>query len=218
MASKLHYTFVSAELLRILKILMAAEEFKDFRLVGGTALGLHRGHRESLDIDLFTDAPYGSIDFAVIDQFLCKTFPYVDRNEYSVGPGMSYYLGNNEPECVKLDLFYTETFIREIIIIDEIRLATEEEIIAMKIEVVSGGGRKKDFWDIHELMDDYSIEEMLSLHEERYPYGHDQQAIINNFSSFKEADNDFDPICLRGKYWEFIKLDLIEFVSSIDKT
>jgi hypothetical protein len=64
-------------------------------------------------------------------------------------------------ECLKLDLFYTETFIREVIIIDGIRLAAEEEIIAMKIEVVSGGGRKKDFWDIHELQDDYSIEEML---------------------------------------------------------
>jgi hypothetical protein len=218
MVSKLHYTSVSSELLRILKILMAAEEFTDFRLVGGTALSLYRGHRESIDIDLFTDAQYGSIDFGAIDLFLRKTFPYVDRNEYSVGPGRSYYLGKNEPECIKLDLFYTESFISEVKIIDEIRLATEEEIIAMKIEVVSGGGRKKDFWDIHELMDDYSIEEMLSLHEERYPYGHDQKAIIINFSSFEKADNDFDPICLRGKYWELIKLDLIEFASSIDET
>lgn len=58
MASNLHYNAVSSLLLEILKILMGAKEFKDFRLVGGTALSLYRGHRESVDIDLFTDAPY----------------------------------------------------------------------------------------------------------------------------------------------------------------
>lgn len=36
MASNLHYNTVSSLLLEILKILMGAKEFKDFRLVGGT--------------------------------------------------------------------------------------------------------------------------------------------------------------------------------------
>jgi hypothetical protein len=47
----------------ILANLMIADVFADFRLVGGTALSLHRGHRMSVDIDLFTDADYGSVDF-----------------------------------------------------------------------------------------------------------------------------------------------------------
>lgn len=46
-----------------------------FRLVGGTALSLQIGHRISVDIDLFTDAPYGSIDFKEIDDFIENTFP-----------------------------------------------------------------------------------------------------------------------------------------------
>lgn len=216
MVSKLYYNILSSELLRILKILMSTDEFKDFRLVGGTALSLYRGHRKSIDIDLFTDAPYGSIDFAALDQFLRKRFSYADTNEFAIGPGKSYFVGKNESECVKLDLFYTETFIREVIFLDGIRLAAEEEIIAMKIDLISGGGRKKDFWDIHELIDDYSIEKMISLHEERYPFGHDQQAIINDFSNFEKADKDFDPICTKGKHWELIKLDMIEFSSSPD--
>lgn len=56
---------------------------------------------------------------------------------------------------------------------------------------------------------------MLRLHEERYPYSHDNQEIITNFKSFENADIDFDPICLRRKYWEIIKLDLIETVQQI---
>ena len=135
---------------------MAAKEFTPFRLVGGTALSLLRGHRESIDIDLFSDAPYDSIDFGAIYEFLCNTFSYVDTNEYKVvGLGKSYYIGNSEEDCVKLDLFYTDKFIQEFILIDGIRLATVEEIIAMKIDVISRVGRKKDFWDIHELKLDY---------------------------------------------------------------
>jgi hypothetical protein len=146
--------------------LMVVREFDVFRLIGGTALSLYRGHRESVDIDLFSDVPYDSIDFAAIDAFLHKTYSYVDTNEYNVvGMGKSYYIGKNKDDCIKLDLFYTDRFIQEIILIDGIRLATVEEIIAMKIDVISRGGRKKDFWDIHELKDDYSIEKMLALHK-----------------------------------------------------
>ncbi len=191
---------------------MAAREFDVFRLIGGTALSLYRGHRESVDLDLFSDAPYESIDFAEIDAFLHKTYSYVDTNEYMiVGMGKSYYIGNSKDDCVKLDLFYTERFIQKIKLIDGIRLATVEEIIAMKIDVISRGGRKKDFWDIHELKDDYSIEKMIALHRHRYPYTHDEDIVRSSFSNFKNADDDFDPICLKGKHWGIIKLDIIDF-------
>jgi hypothetical protein len=212
MESKLHYNTTGQQLLGIIKTLMAAKEFNAFRLVGGTALSLLRGHRESVDIDLFSDAPYDSIDFGAIYAFLCNTLSYVDTNEYKVvGQGKSYYIGNSEEDCVKLDLFYTDKFIQEFILIDGIRLATVEEIIAMKIDVISRGGRKKDFWDIHELKDDYSIGRMFALHKQRYPYTHDEDQIRSNFTNFQIADDDFDPICLQGKHWEIIKLDMIDF-------
>jgi hypothetical protein len=212
MENKLHYNSINSFLLSGIKTLMAAKEFDVFRLVGGTALNLYRGHRESVDIDLFSDAPYDSIDFGIIDAFLRKTYSYVDTNDYKVvGPGKSYYVGNSKDNCFKLDLFYTDKFIQEIMLIDDIRLATVEEIIAMKIDVISRGGRKKDFWDIHELKDNYSIEKMLALHKKRYPYNHDHIQIRSSFSNFILADEDFDPICLKGKHWEIIKLDLIDF-------
>jgi hypothetical protein len=212
MENELHYNSINPFLLSGIKTLMAAKEFDVFRLVGGTALNLYRGHRESVDIDLFSDAPYDSIDFGIIDAFLRKTYSYVDTNDYKVvGPGKSYYVGNSKDNCFKLDLFYTDKFIQEIMLIDDIRLATVEEIIAMKIDVISRGGRKKDFWDIHELKDNYSIEKMLALHKKRYPYNHDHIQIRSSFSNFILADEDFDPICLKGKHWEIIKLDMIDF-------
>ncbi|MCX6255914.1 MAG: nucleotidyl transferase AbiEii/AbiGii toxin family protein [Bacteroidia bacterium] len=214
MESKLYYNTLTPLLLSILKTIMTAKEFDTFRLVGGTALSLYRGHRKSVDIDLFSDAPYDSIDFRSIDSFLRKTYNYVDTNEYKVvGIGKSYYVGENKDECVKLDLFYSDGFMQEIQLIDGIRLATIEEIIAMKIDVISRGGRKKDFWDIHELKDDYTIEKMLALHEKRYAFDHDQTHIKKSFSDFENADEDFDPVCLKEKHWEIIKLDMIDFAN-----
>ena len=66
---------VSRTCFETLTQLMRMEEFNPFRLVGGTALSLQLGHRLSVDIDLFTDAGYGSIDFTAIDNLLEKTFP-----------------------------------------------------------------------------------------------------------------------------------------------
>ena len=216
MDKKLYTHVVSPQLLSILKTLMASHAFDAFRLVGGTALSLYRGHRISVDIDLFTDAHYGSIDFEAIDSFLRVTYPYVDTSNYSVvGMGKPYYIGEDKNNCIKLDLFYTDDFIQDIQWIEGIRLATLEEIIAMKMDVISRGGRKKDFWDIHELMHDYSIKEMLFLHEKRYPYAHDQEVIKANLSRFTSADEDFDPICLRNKHWQVIKLDIIDFSKDI---
>jgi len=212
MVSKLHYNTVGPLLINVLKTQMVAREFDPFRLVGGTALGLLRGHRISADIDLFSDALYDSIDFGSISSFLNKTFSYVDTSEYKVtGLGQSYYIGNNKDDCVKLDLFYTEKFIQDFQIIDQIRLASVEDIIAMKMDVILRGGRKKDFWDIHELKDDYSIEQMLALHEKRYPYHHNKGLIIRRLTDFETVNEDFDPVCLKLKHWEIIKLDMIDF-------
>lgn len=213
----LYYNTVTPLLRKILIHLMSSDVFADFRLVGGTALSLHRGHRMSVDIDLFTDAEYNSINFDSIEAFLREHYPYVDTYNYNViGFGKSYFIGNSQDDAIKLDLFYTDSFIDGVIVVDDIRLASVEEIIAMKLDVILRTGRKKDFWDIHELIEDYTIEDMFALHEKRYPYTHDREVLITKFIDFEEADDDFEPDCLRGNYWEFIKLDIIDFIGGID--
>jgi predicted nucleotidyltransferase component of viral defense system len=195
---------------------MKSKEFDAFRLVGGTALSLYQGHRMSEDIDLFTDAPYKSVDFKAIDVFFKSHYPYVaTNNSVVIGMGKTYYAGESENNFVKVDLYYTDEFIQNAVVIDGIRMASLEEIIAMKIEVISRTGRKKDFWDIHELIDDYNPEYMLKLHEQRYPYSHDRALIKANFINFSDADGEYDPTCLRGKIWDLIKMDLTKFAKGI---
>lgn len=192
---------------------MDVPELENFRLVGGTALSLQIGHRLSIDIDLFTDEKYGSVDFESIDSRLNSIFESVDHS-IGVNPGFGKsYTISNTPEdrtsFVKLDIYYSnDPFMQAAVIQDDIRLATVEEIIAMKIDVVDRGGRKKDFWDLHAISANYSVAHMISLHKDRYQWTHDEKTIKSNFTNFESADEDPDPICLRGNEWVFIKEDL----------
>ncbi|SHE79507.1 Nucleotidyl transferase AbiEii toxin, Type IV TA system [Bacteroides luti] len=214
MQTKLHKETVSDALWWTLKQLMEIEVLLPFRLVGGTSLSLQLGHRISVDIDLFTDVEYGSIDFDQIDRKLQDKFSFVEMQyEGNNSFGKSYFIGQNEDDIVKVDLFYTDKFIRPVLVYDSIRMASIEEITAMKMEVIGQNGRKKDFWDIHELMDVMSIKQMIELHSERYPYTFTPEYLKNKLIDFQYADADFDPICLKGKYWELIKQDIEEEVS-----
>jgi hypothetical protein len=82
--------------------------------------------------------------------------------------------------------------------------------VGLFIDIIQRKGRKKDFWDLHELLERYPIERMLELHEERYPYAHSRDEIMKNFVDFDRAEDDFDPICFHGKFWESIKDDFCD--------
>ena len=208
---ELQYRTVKPILRSTLERLMRIDEFRPFRLVGGTSLSLRYGHRISDDIDLFTDAEYGSIDFQLLQEILRREFPYCqgDCGEI-VSFGTSYLVGNSKEENVKLDLFYTDPFIRPMDQIESIRMASLDDIVAMKMDVMSRGGRKKDFWDLHILRNKYTFEQMLSLYKERYPYGATDEECIAGLTNFSVADSDPDPTCLLGKIWQLIKLDFVE--------
>jgi len=201
---------VSPLLKSILSDLMKEELFTPFRLVGGTALSLQFGHRLSVDIDLFTNHEYGSIDFKKIRDFLENKYPYCSYRDVDlVSFGTFFEVGMSKDDFVKIDVYYTDKFVFNQLIDDNVRMATVEEIIAMKLEVINNKGRKKDFWDIHLFLENYTFEQFIELYEKRYPYGN-SKTIKQQLLDFELADNDFDPICLLNKEWELIKYDFVE--------
>ncbi len=194
---------------------MELKEFNSFRLVGGTSLSLQLGHRESIDIDLFTDSDYGSIDFEKLETVLLENFPIVELPIIEmVGVGKSYLIGNTKDNLVKLDLFYTDPFVFPVIIEQNVRFSSIEEVAAMKFEVIGQGGRKKDFWDIHELLESYTLDDMLNFYIKRNPYGHSKAELLIKIIDFSVADYEFTPICYKDKDWELIKLDFEDLIKN----
>ena len=192
---------------------MDINEFDNFRLFGGTSLSLQLGHRESVDIDLFTDSEYGSIDFEKLEKIIFQTFPHAESlYQGDALMGKSYFIGNNPNDLIKLDLFYTDRFVFPLIVYDNIRFASIEEVAAMKLEVIGHSGRKKDFWDLHELLERFSIHQLMEFYFKRYPYSYSKSDLLKKTVDFKNAENDFVPNCYKDKSWELIKLDLEELI------
>jgi predicted nucleotidyltransferase component of viral defense system len=210
----LHWNTVSPLLKEVLFDLMQEEIFSPFRLVGGTALSLQIGHRMSVDIDMFTEADYGSIDFDSIKNFLKNKYAFYSSSPMDIVAFGTYFkIGYSEKDCIKLDLYYTDDYVFEELVVDIIRMASIEEIIAMKLDIVLRGGRKKDFWDLHYFLNTMNIDEMISYFKKRYPYNDDFIKIKQMLINFAAADLDFEPNCLLSKNWELIKLDFAEKIS-----
>ncbi len=116
-----------------------------------------------------------------------------------------------QAEAVKLDLFYTEEFIAPVVRQDGIRLASLQDIAAMKMQAIVDSKRKKDFWDIHELLEHFRLEELIQYGVQRNPYTLTEDKILNtlhHLAEFSALNNDDFVICLKGKYWELIVDDL----------
>jgi predicted nucleotidyltransferase component of viral defense system len=215
--SKLHYETVTPILREILAELMAEPLLAPFALAGGTSLSLRYGHRVSVDIDLFTNAEYGSLDFSKIEELLKSKYHYylcMDSTEI-VGFGRTYYIGRSEADSVKVDMFYHDDIADPYEVIDGIRLVTVQDVAAMKIDVVSRGGRKKDFWDLDMLLEHFSIMDMIGFRMARHFWEEDYRAVIDKLADFSLADEFPDPECLLNKDWGLIKLRFTELAESL---
>jgi hypothetical protein len=214
----LHYQAVSPVLVDCLQKLMSHPAFKDFYLVGGTSLAFQRGHRLSIDIDLFTCIPYGQMKTAEIETALQEMFPYTDRTEELHHSQMVYsmYVGDSKEDCIKLDLCYDDDLIFPLIEVDGLRMASEKEIAAMKIQAITQvEQRRKDFWDIHELLDSYTLSDMIGWGIQRYPWSVTKESVKDGIERLPLIKDFTEVVCLKGKYWEFIVEDLLDEAKSI---
>lgn len=98
------------------------------------------------------------------ESFLARNFPYSENLDSLDQPALGYSvrIGESPADCIKADFFYTENFIFPVKQTDGIRLADIREIAAMKIKAITQEEpRQKDFWDIYELNNTYSLKEMI---------------------------------------------------------
>ncbi len=185
--------------LAILNELMVIEELAAFSLVGGTALALKFGHRISEDIDLFSETDFDKTTIqAALQKKFGKRFIYEERGNPL---GIFCFI-----EDIKLDLVkHKFPLIRPLCVENGIRFYSTEDITAMKIATILRRAKKKDFWDIAELLNHYSVDNFIHFFFEKFPEQMLLISIPQAMTYFTEAASDEDPKTLNGQTWESVK-------------
>lgn len=111
--------------------------------------------------------------------------------------GVFCYIDN-----VKVDFVYhPHPLIRPLQEPEGIRMFSTEDIMAMKIQAILGRGRKKDFWDIAELLDHYTISDFVEVHKKKYATQNLLITVPQVMTYFTDAYEDEDPVSLKNQTW-----------------
>ena len=195
----LHTETVEPSTLDLLRRLQRLPDLTSTRLVGGTALALHLGHRKSVDLDMF-----GTFDPIVsYRKLLADAGHSVEGAEN--GTVQSLRVNN-----VKVDLVnYPYPWLDDAIEEGNIRLAGLRDIAAMKLSAVANRVRKKDFIDAARLLDVFSLDQMLSLYKEKFSVS-ELSFPLRGLMYFDDAEEDPMPEMFDSNFtWENVKKTVV---------
>ncbi|MCX6705425.1 MAG: nucleotidyl transferase AbiEii/AbiGii toxin family protein, partial [Candidatus Woesebacteria bacterium] len=150
-------------------------------MAGGTALALQLGHRTSLDFDFYTNDHFeteivlkslqndlGSIkvDRVAKDTFICTA------------------------DGVSISLFYYPyEKLSPLIEFENTKLASIEDIAAMKMIAISMRGKRRDFIDAYYLLQKFSLDEIIEFTLKKYP-SYQPMVILKGLIYFKDAEDE----------------------------
>lgn len=197
---------VERRTLALLKQLQQMSLLQNSRLVGGTALALQLGHRNSIDLDFFGEFQNSYIDFL-------NTFNNEGLTVNSLQNTKSIHIF--EIEGVKVDIVnYPYKWLEDPIEDDGIKLSGLKDIASMKLAAITNRGTKKDFIDMYFLLQHFSLNEMLGYYKTKYNTNSIYN-VIRSLVYFADAENDPMPKMYIPVIWDEVKSVIKESVEKI---
>jgi hypothetical protein len=196
----LHRETLSPVALDLLKVLCAHPAVNPFALAGGTSLALRFGHRLSLDLDFFTSEPFENEPLVVV---LKREFAFDERRRGTTG--ITGFMSGVRVDFVK----YAYPFIQPPDVIEDVRLASLPDVVAMKLSAVTNRGARKDFYDLHRLIIEFGLPHLIETYQTKFPET-DAMMMLRSLGYFNDAEEDEDPVSLAGTTWTDVK----QFISS----
>ncbi len=174
---------VSPATLDLVRQLQSLPVLTGFCLVGGTALTLQLGHRNSIDIDLFSQNP-----------FAVKSLIEKLKEKFSIQVDIE--LNNtllSRVNNIKVDFIaHKYAYVKEPLTEDGITFLSKEDIAAMKLSAISQSGKRlKDFIDIYFLLAHFSLTAMIEFFKIKYP-GTNELIPLRAINYFDDIDENMD--------------------------
>ena len=195
-----HPSIIDAATYATLKNIFEVDTIKQhFALAGGTSLALQLKHRHSVDLDIFSPTP---IDTRTLELTLTAnanlTFELANSNK-----NMLFTFINS----IKCDFIHEPSkLLQPFMVNDAINYFSIADIAAMKMHTICGRGKKKDFFDVYVLTENFGWQQMLEWFVNKYDES--QLYFLHRSIHYFEDAND-DPnikgIAPYNKTWEEIK-------------
>lgn len=199
----LHYETILPSTLELLKKIQSLEIFKEARLVGGTALALQLGHRQSVDLDFF-----GNVT-ASLEELKEELSVFASVSPLSSSKLMRFLIVDG----IKVDIVnYPYDWIDSPVVENGIVLAGIKDIAAMKLSAITNRGTKKDFIDYYTLLKTYSLKELIGFYLEKYT---DAQLFtsLKSLTYFEDAEEDPMPKMTENLDWGAVKVAIVNAVN-----
>lgn len=199
---------IEPDTLELLRCLASKPELAQTRLVGGTALALQYGHRQSIDLDFFGALPEDKEELIAMAARVGKV-TVTNRSKMIVQTIIN---------GVKVDFvdYSRYAWIDEPISGDGFVLASDKDIAAMKVNAIIGRGTRKDFIDLYVLLQHYSLTEIMDFYKQKYPEFSEYRAILS-MTYFEDAEMQDMPKMFIDTPWDSMKKTIIKAVEAYQK-
>ena len=189
--------------LELLKSLASQPELAQTRLVGGTALALQYGHRQSIDLDFFGILPEDKEELVEMTKRVGNVL-VTNRSKMILQTVINQ---------IKVDFvdYSRYKWIDEPVMGDGFVLASDKDIAAMKVNAIIGRGTKKDFIDLYVLLQHYSLLEIMAFYKQKYPEFSEYRALLS-MTYFEDAEMQDMPKMFIDTSWDSMKSTIIEAV------
>ena len=205
--SSLHLEVLTPPQREVLRLLAPHVIREGFYLGGGTALALRLGHRRSVDFDWFREK-------GIPDPLRCA------RDLQS--RGLPLEVERTDPDTlhalvrgVRVTLLaYPYPLLQPAAESPQLgsRLASLDDLAAMKLAAVSQRGIRRDFFDVEALgRAGLDLPRMLSLYQAKYGV-RDVGHVLAALTYFDDAERDPEPVLDAKRDWESVKATLRESV------
>ena len=197
----------------LLKKISEVVSIKDYYMVGGTALSLQLGLRESYDFDFCVKSEFNNE--ILLDELKSIGNVEVIQNQ----KGTCDVLLNG----VQVSFFYyPNKVLAEFTKAKEmpnLNIASILDIAVMKLVAIGGRGAKKDFFDLYKIIEKCNINsyELVKGLKQKCGDNINYVNIIMGLSYFEDAEDEILTNTFGDYNWENIKKFFIEFQKKVQK-
>ncbi len=179
----------------------------DTYMAGGTAVAIYLNHRVSLDIDLFTDKEFycGPVISAIGQRYVITVTNAAEKNALiAIVANVRFSLFNYPYPLLNPPVSGKDC---------DMRLASPEDIAAMKVVAIIQRGTAKDFFDLYSLMRSFgmTLDYLISQVQKKYGVSEDYRYHIKrSLVYFDDAVNSLGDVTVIRSGKE-VRLDMGEW-------